>query len=92
MWATSTHLFARALWFGSEWGIQTDIVLVKNSFWLVENLISPPRDLRIDCESKEKPMLVRVLILDQLWKIRNLKLHEGVNMIVERIIENISSL
>lgn len=65
---------------------------MNNPFWLVENHISPPRDLRIDCEFKEKPMLVRFLILDQLWKIRNLKLHEGVNMTVEGIIENISSL
>ncbi len=45
-------------------------------------LVDPPTTLGFDVAVKEKFLLMGALILDQVWKLRNAKVHDGrsVNM------------
>jgi hypothetical protein len=63
------------LWFGSEWSIRTDAIQLSDSAKVIETLIDPPVELGIS--NKAKFILTGAIILDQLWKIRDGKVHEN---------------
>ena len=80
---SAVHLFcecplARALWFGCKWGIWIDQISITSPNLLVSFLISPPDVLGVSKSKKDFFSFTRVLIVDQIWKLRNSKVHEGV--------------
>ena len=82
------HLFwdcpmAKALWFGCRWSIRTDQFPITNATQLVIMLMSPPDEWGIKSEDKDGFILIGSLILDQIWKCKNLKVHEGYNVSME---------
>jgi TM2 domain-containing membrane protein YozV len=87
---TSLHLFwdcalARALWFGLEWNIKTDIFPLASLVDLIELLLSPPLDWGLDSSVMGRFLMVGAVIVDQIWKERNRKVHEGFVPQVEQI-------
>jgi hypothetical protein len=92
---SDVHLFwdcpmARALWFGSRWGIKTDQITMSSSCQIVELLLAPPIELEISFADNDSFLLNGALILDQIWKLRNSKMHEGKWVIMENLERNIS--
>uniref|UniRef100_A0A2N9GPX3 Reverse transcriptase zinc-binding domain-containing protein n=1 Tax=Fagus sylvatica TaxID=28930 RepID=A0A2N9GPX3_FAGSY len=92
---TSIHLFwecslARAVWFGSEWSIQSEGILLQNPLSLIEMLVDPPATLGFNGAVKEKFLLMGALILDQLWKLRNAKVHDGRSVKMNHISRELS--
>ena len=68
---TSLHLFwdcalARALWFGSEWNIKTDIFPLANLVDLIELLLSLPLDWGLDSFVMGRFLMVEAVIVDQI--------------------------
>ncbi len=69
---------AWALWFGSEWRIKTDVVHIPDSFNLIKTLLEPLVEL--DIINRERFTLMGALMLDQIWKLRNRKMHEDMEV------------
>jgi hypothetical protein len=66
------------LWFGSEWRIKTDVVHIPDSFNLIKTLLEPLVEL--DIINRERFTLMGALMLDQIWKLRNRKMHEDMEV------------
>ena len=94
---STVHIFwecplARAVWFGSVWGIRTDCIIINNASQLVELIITPPPKIISAGLCKKKFCLFGALLLDQLWKCRNAKIHDEREVCVDRIVSNVASL
>jgi hypothetical protein len=71
--------FARALWFSCSWGLKPASIQLSSISDLINTLIALPPELGLDSTLMEEFLISGTLVLDQIWKIRNLKLHgEGV--------------
>jgi ribonuclease HI len=55
----------------------------------VSFLISPPDVLGVSKSEKDFFSLTGVLIVDQIWKLRNSKVHEGCDVVMEKLERNI---
>jgi hypothetical protein len=91
------HLFwecslVRAIWFGSKWRIHIDQLLISSLCQLVQLIVDPPNELNIDNSDKIAFTLYGSLILDQIWKVRNLKVHEGTEVEIVKLMRNLASL
>ena len=94
---STVHIFwecplARAMWFGSVWGIRTDCIIINNASQLVELIITPPPEIIFAGLCEKKFCLFGALLLDQLWKCRNAKIHDEREVCVDRIVSNVASL
>uniref|UniRef100_A0A2N9ETV9 Reverse transcriptase zinc-binding domain-containing protein n=1 Tax=Fagus sylvatica TaxID=28930 RepID=A0A2N9ETV9_FAGSY len=90
------HLFwhcdvARALWFDGGY-IQTDDISISNSLHLVDFLISPPPKFQIFGSFHEEFLLLGAIIMDQLWKLKNSKIHEGSSVNAEKSLGTVKGL
>uniref|UniRef100_A0A2N9ED69 RNase H type-1 domain-containing protein n=1 Tax=Fagus sylvatica TaxID=28930 RepID=A0A2N9ED69_FAGSY len=83
---------ARAIWFGSAWSIHTDCIPIHNPAQIVQNLISPPPEFQINWDLCEEFLLTGAIIIDQLWKYRNSRVHEGSTLCAKKILRNVSVL
>ena len=83
---------ARAIWFGSAWSIHTNCIPVHNPTKIMENLISPPPEFQINGDLCEEFLLTGAIIIDQLWKYRNSKVHEGSTLCAKKILRNVTVL
>ena len=83
---------ARAIWFGSAWFIHTNCIPVHNPAKIMENLISPPPEFQINGDLCEEFLLTGAIIIDQLWKYRNFKVHEGSMLCAKKILRNVTVL
>ena len=83
---------ARALWFGGGWTIRTDAISISNSLQLVDFLISPPPKFRISGSLHEEFLPLGASIMDQLWKLRNSKIHEGSPVNAEKSLGTVKGL
>ena len=77
-----THLFwecslARVLWYGCKWCIRTEFIQVTSAIQLIETLIIPPNCFNLEKVEVEQFIVIGAIIFDQLWKIRNAKIHEA---------------
>ena len=87
---SAVHLFwecplARALWFGCKWGIRTDQISITSPTLFVSFLISSPDMLGVSNSEKDFFSITGVLIVDQIWKLRNSKVHEGCDVVMEKL-------
>ena len=57
---------------------------------LIEMLVDPPATLGFNGAVKEKFLLMGALILDQLWKLRNVKVHDGRSVKMNHISRELS--
>ena len=94
---SAVHLFwecslVRAIWFGSKWRIHIDQLLISSPCHLVQLIVDPPNELNIDNSDKIAFTLYGSLILDQIWKVRNLKVHEGTEVEIVKLMRNLASL
>ena len=92
---TSIHLFwecplARVVWFGSEWSIRSEGILLQNPMSLIEILVDLSATLGFNGVVKENFLLMGALILDQLWKLRNAKVHDGRSVKMNHISRELS--
>ena len=72
------HLFwecayARAIWFGSPFN--SDCIFLESSSSLIELLLAPLPDLCPHIGAKNQFVLTSAIILDEIWKVRNFKVH-----------------
>ena len=74
---------ARALWFGSYWGVKIEELWFENQNQLVEFIINPPKSLLVDQEQRSCFTLYGVLLMDLIWKMRNKVVHEGQTVSVD---------
>ena len=68
---------ARALWFGSYWGVKIEELWFENQNQLVEFIINPPKSLLVDQEQRSCFTLYGALLMDLIWKMTNKVVHEG---------------
>jgi hypothetical protein len=77
---------------GSVWTIRTDCIPVNNLAQIVENLISLPPQFQINGDLCKEFLLIGASIIDQLWKYRNSRVHEGSTLCAKKILRNVSVL
>uniref|UniRef100_A0A2N9GV72 Reverse transcriptase zinc-binding domain-containing protein n=1 Tax=Fagus sylvatica TaxID=28930 RepID=A0A2N9GV72_FAGSY len=80
-------LLARALWFGSL-DIRIEFFQLSSPMDIVELLIFPSVDSNGDPQYCNNFLLSGAIILDQIWKARNLKVHEDCNVAMVQIMKN----
>uniref|UniRef100_A0A2N9ID60 Reverse transcriptase domain-containing protein n=1 Tax=Fagus sylvatica TaxID=28930 RepID=A0A2N9ID60_FAGSY len=90
------HLFwecslARALWFDSL-DIKTEFFQLSSPMDIVELLIFPSVDSNGNPQYCNNFLLSGTIILDQIWKARNLKVHEDCNVAMIQIMKNLHLL
>ena len=90
------HLFwecayARAIWFGSLFCIRTDYIFLDSSSSLIELLLAPPPGLCPYIDAKNQFVLIGAIILDQIWKVRNLKVHNEKDPDMVRALRDINN-
>uniref|UniRef100_A0A2N9IMG3 CCHC-type domain-containing protein n=1 Tax=Fagus sylvatica TaxID=28930 RepID=A0A2N9IMG3_FAGSY len=90
------HLFwdcslAKALWFGCL-DIKTEFFDLTKPSDIVELILFPSDDLKDDPLYCDHFILIGTLILDQIWKARNFKIHDDGQIKVEQIMKNIIML
>ena len=90
------HLFwecslARALWFDFL-DIKTEFFQLSSPMDIVELLIFPFVDSNGNPQYYNNFLLSGTIILDQIWKARNLKVHEDCNVAMIQIMKNLHLL
>uniref|UniRef100_A0A2N9I2Q1 CCHC-type domain-containing protein n=1 Tax=Fagus sylvatica TaxID=28930 RepID=A0A2N9I2Q1_FAGSY len=83
--------FARSLWFGCDWGIMTEYFQFLSARDLIKAVIFPPEDVKAISGGERKFMLLGAIILDVIWKSRNLKVHENKVIEVGRALRSIQA-
>uniref|UniRef100_A0A2N9FSP0 CCHC-type domain-containing protein n=1 Tax=Fagus sylvatica TaxID=28930 RepID=A0A2N9FSP0_FAGSY len=76
----------------TKWSIRTDQFPITNATQLVIMLMSPPDEWGIKSEDKDGFIRTGSLILDQIWKCRNLKVHEDCNASMEHLERRVAVL
>ena len=64
-------LVAKALQFGSNWGIHSELLLINGERELIDFILNPPFNLLARSEESKSFLVYGALILDAIWKLRN---------------------
>uniref|UniRef100_A0A2N9ET81 Reverse transcriptase domain-containing protein n=2 Tax=Fagus sylvatica TaxID=28930 RepID=A0A2N9ET81_FAGSY len=79
------HIFlhcpiAKALWFGSQWGIRSEFLPISDASKLIEFILKPSSCIQVSVELEESFSLYGALIIDAIWKMRNHVVFERKNL------------
>ena len=64
-------LVAKALWFGSCWGIRLTSLPINSGAQLTRYILNPSTFFLSDLEKRKRFSLFGALMLDNIWKLRN---------------------
>uniref|UniRef100_A0A2N9FKX2 RNase H type-1 domain-containing protein n=1 Tax=Fagus sylvatica TaxID=28930 RepID=A0A2N9FKX2_FAGSY len=93
---TSLHLFwqcslAKALWFYTAWCIRVDMFQFNDITQVIELLISPPATWNFSKEDCVKLLLTGAIIMDLIWRIRNMVVHDQFKVNMSQLVVELRS-
>ena len=85
-------LVAKALQFGSNWGIHSELLLINGERELIDFILNPPFNLLARSEESKSFSVYGALILDAIWKLRNQVFFEKKNTQLEDLLRIFNKL